>query len=145
MPWMVLVMGESSAFPLAVIFLPFLLTLVVFIGCAFGARAIMRSKGRSGTSGFFLGLFLGAIGVIIAAALSADPEHEAEKLRRQLELMGYSPEQARGAVLQQRPEHSPAEHATSKQPAFAPSTPKQLERSAAAIPVAVSSAVGFLS
>lgn len=138
-------MGESSAFPLAVILLPFLLTMVVFIGCAFGARAIMRSKGRSGTSGFLLGLFLGAIGVIIAAALSADPDHEAEKFRKQLAMMGISPEQERGISLPQTAERSHTETAAMHHPV--PSSPKskQQSRSAAAIPVAVSSGVGLVT
>lgn len=143
--WLVLAMGESSAFPLAMILLPFLFTLIVFIGCAFGARAIMRSKGRSGTSGFFLGLFLGVIGVIIAAALSADPEHEAEKFRKQLEMMGISPEQARFAP-HSKPLADSHQQSTAEQ-LSAPSTPKpnQLPKSAAAVPVAGSSAVGLLT
>lgn len=105
----------------------------------------MRSKGRSGTSGFLLGLFLGAVSVIIAAALSADPNHEAEKLRKQLELMGYSPEQARGAVLQRLPDRDGSGPEASHRAASTSRTPKQLERSAAAMPVAVSAALGFVT
>lgn len=66
-------------------------SVLVLIGCAFGCRALMLSKGRSGTAGFFMGLCLGVIGVIIAACIGATPEQDARKLRQQMQLMGVAP------------------------------------------------------
>jgi hypothetical protein len=57
------VIASNSGVTLAV-------SLVISIGCAFGAKAILIGKGRSGSAGFCLGLFLGLIGLLIAAVLS---------------------------------------------------------------------------
>lgn len=50
------------------------IVLLVGIPVAFGVggRALMRSKGRSGVSGFLLGLFLGIIGIVVCAVISDD-------------------------------------------------------------------------
>lgn len=61
------------------------------VGCGFGARSLMRGKGRSGAAGFCLGFFLGLFGVLIAALLSSTPEHEAQRMRQQMQLMGIAP------------------------------------------------------
>lgn len=63
-------------------------TLIASLACGFGARAIMRGKGRSGAAGFCLGFFLGLLGVLIAALMSTTPEYEAWKMQRQMQLMG---------------------------------------------------------
>lgn len=51
-------------------------TIAILMGIVCGAIAanIMKSKGRSGGSGWALGLFLGIIGLIIAAVLPNDEE-----------------------------------------------------------------------
>ena len=45
----------------------------------------MREKGRSPAAGFYLGFFLGLIGVVIAAALSRTPEAEFRRTQQQRE------------------------------------------------------------
>lgn len=51
-----------------------LILVIVSITCALIAQSIFRSKGRSPWSGFFLGLLLSVIGVIIAAVMPATQE-----------------------------------------------------------------------
>ena len=63
----------------------------VLVGCGFGARSIMRNKGRSPGAGFCLGFFLGVPGLVIAAVLQPTPQHEAERLRQQMIMMGLQP------------------------------------------------------
>ena len=63
----------------------------VLVGCGFGARSIMRNKGRSPRAGFCLGFFLGLPGLVIAAVLQPTPQHEAERLRQQMIMMGLQP------------------------------------------------------
>ncbi len=48
------------------------IVVVVWFVCALIAAAICEGKGHSAVAGFFLGLLLGPIGVIIAAVLSSD-------------------------------------------------------------------------
>jgi len=48
------------------------IVIVVWFVCALIAAAICEAKGHSAIAGFFLGLLLGPIGVIIAAVLSRD-------------------------------------------------------------------------
>lgn len=83
----VLSSGDSLAIAILV---PLAVSFLVAVGCGFGARALMRNKGRSGARGFCLGFFMGVIGVLIAALLSPTPEFEAVKMRRQMALMGIS-------------------------------------------------------
>jgi len=80
-------MGALGAYLAIVLFL----TVGQALACAFGARALMVNKGRSAAGGFCLGLFLGLIGVLIAAVMPTTPEYEAAKMRRQMELMGLAP------------------------------------------------------
>ena len=65
-----------------------LLWIGLAIGCGYWARSILAGKGRSGTAGFWLGFCLGITGVLIAALLSATPEHEARKMQMQMQMMG---------------------------------------------------------
>lgn len=62
--------------------------LVIAVICALISMAIGSSKGR-GTQGFFFGLILGVIGIIIIACLKPDREFlvrkEQEKIRIQQE------------------------------------------------------------
>lgn len=111
----------------------------------------MRSKGRSGAAGFFMGLFLGAIGVIIAAVLSADPEHGAEKFRNQMALMGISPEFAQDPRARSRPQAEFRPHSEQtvsptipRRQSPRPTTTHPLAKPAAAIPVAASSGLGIV-
>lgn len=60
------------------------------LGCAFGTRAVMKNKGRSGTAGFFMGLFLGLLGLLIAALLPMTPEYEVYRMQRQVQLMNIA-------------------------------------------------------
>lgn len=83
--------GNALVAGLALYFVLWLLFATAF---GFSGRAIMRSKGRSTASGFCLGFFLGVVGLLIASLLSTTPEYEAEKMRRQMALMGLSPVQA---------------------------------------------------
>lgn len=72
-----------------VLYLAFLIGLTV--ACGFWAKSIMIGKGRSGSSGFWLGFFLGLLGVLIAALLSPTPEHEFRKQQQMMSMMGASP------------------------------------------------------
>jgi hypothetical protein len=87
----------QAAVGLVVIYL--LLLVGVAVGCGFGARALMRSKGRSGAAGFCMGFFLGLVGVIVAAVLPATPEVEAARMRQQMALMGI-PVPGAGTAMQ---------------------------------------------
>ena len=69
----------------------FVLWMALAVGCAFGAKSIMLGKGRSGAAGFWLGFCLGLTGLLIAALLSPTPEHEARKMRLQMQMMGIAP------------------------------------------------------
>jgi hypothetical protein len=71
----------------------FLVVLGFFVGFGFAGRALFLSKGRPGSSGFCLGFFLGVLGLIIAACLPAAPAFEAEKMHRQMAMMGMAPGQ----------------------------------------------------
>ena len=53
-----------------------------------GTRAVMIGKGRSGASGFWLGFFLGLLGLLIAALQSPTPEHEFRKQQQLMSMMG---------------------------------------------------------
>lgn len=84
---------DGSGAIVGVLVVYFLVMLGFFVGCGFAGRAIFLSKGREGSSGFCLGFFLGLLGVIIAACLSATPAFEAEKMHRQMAMMGMAPGQ----------------------------------------------------
>jgi len=56
------------------------ISLIVGAICAFIAGGISSSKGRSYSGGFFVGLFLGIIGVIIVSILPKDEEALEEKM-----------------------------------------------------------------
>lgn len=80
--------GGSAAGAIVLLLVIFGLWALFGIAFGFGGRSIMRSKGRSGAAGFALGFFLGVVGLLIAALLSATPENEAERLRKQMMFMG---------------------------------------------------------
>jgi hypothetical protein len=61
--------------------------LLTWVGCGVIGGAIGSSKGN-GTAGFWLGLLLGPIGILIAAVMSATPEKEAEHIRAVQARMG---------------------------------------------------------
>ena len=85
-----MVASESS--DLAVIGIVYLVVVIgIAVGCGYGARAIMVGKGRSGASGCWLGFFLGLLGLLIAALLSATPEHEMRKQQQMMSMMGGAP------------------------------------------------------
>ena len=87
-----------------IILLPAAIYLLAAIGFGFGGRSIMRSKGRSGSAGFWLGFFLGLLGLLIAALLSSTPQHEAERMRLQMAVMGMAvPSSAAIAAVGQWP------------------------------------------
>ena len=92
---MIAVMGyvDGGGAIAGVLVVYFLIMLGFFVGCGFAGRAIFLSKGREGSSGFCLGFFLGVLGIIIAACLSATPAFEAEKMHRQMAMMGMAPGQ----------------------------------------------------
>lgn len=84
---------DGSGAIVGVLVVYFLVVLAFFIGFGFAGRAIFLSKGRTGSSGFCLGFFLGVLGLIIAACLPAAPAFEAEKMHRQMTMMGMAPVQ----------------------------------------------------
>lgn len=61
--------------------------ITVWVICAIIGAAIGHSKGN-GTAGFFLGLLLGPLGILIAAVMKPTPEAEAEHRRQVNAAMG---------------------------------------------------------
>jgi hypothetical protein len=49
-----------------------MLYVIVWLACGFIAGMIYQNKGRSGASGFVVGLLLGPIGILLAAVSSTD-------------------------------------------------------------------------
>jgi hypothetical protein len=100
-----ILLASSDASGVALLILvPVAIYLLAAIGFGFGGRSIMRSKGRSGSAGFCLGFFLGLVGLLIAALLSPTPQHEAERMRLQMAVMGIAvPSTPATAVDGQRP------------------------------------------
>jgi len=89
--------GDNAVFAALGIYV--LLLLALMLGCGFGARALMRGKGRSGAAGFCLGFFLGVIGVLIAALQRPTVHNETERLRQQMALLGIAPPPGAGVPL----------------------------------------------
>ena len=98
--------SDTSSVALLIL-VPIAIYLLAAIGFGFGGRSIMRTKGRSGPAGFCLGFFLGLLGLLIAALLSPTPQHEAERMRLQMAVMGIAvPNPLATALAGQRPEMS---------------------------------------
>lgn len=60
-----------------------LVVLVIALGCAFGAQAIGKSKGRA-KLGWWLGFGLGIIGVIVIACMRPTEAAEVQARARQM-------------------------------------------------------------
>ena len=71
--------------------------LAIALAAGAACRPIMRSKGRSESNGFWIGFFLGLIGLIIVALLRPTREHEARKLRQRWAAADAQPRQAQRA------------------------------------------------
>jgi len=81
--------ASSDGAAIAGVLVAYLLFLIgLTVACGFWAKSIMIGKGRSGSSGFWLGFFLGLVGVLIAALLSPTPEHEFRKQQQMISMMG---------------------------------------------------------
>jgi hypothetical protein len=53
--------------------------LVIWVVCGFAAAAIAQSKGNAGFGAFLAGLFLGPLGIIIAALMPSNPAGQAAR------------------------------------------------------------------
>jgi len=80
--------GAALAGVAGVLVVYLLVMIGLTIACGYWAKSIMVGKGRSGSSGFCLGFFLGLLGVLIAALLSPTPEHELRKQQQMMAMMG---------------------------------------------------------
>lgn len=133
--------SESGSAAGAVVILAVVFGLYVLLGLGFGfgGRAIMRSKGRSGGAGFALGFFLGVIGLLIAAVMSPTPEHEAERFRQQMLILGGTP----GAVMPQSSARDAAFTASTSGGAVRPSSSGRNLLALAAGGIALSTVMQF--
>jgi hypothetical protein len=53
--------------------------IVIWVVCGFAAAAIAQGKGNSGFGAFLAGLFLGPLGIIIAALMPSNPAGQAAR------------------------------------------------------------------
>jgi hypothetical protein len=83
-----------------------LVWIVVAVACGFGGYAIGKPKGRAST-GAWLGVLLGVIGIIIIACLPRDKEAQIREEQRKYEIQAEAARRAGYAYPPQGPDGPP--------------------------------------